>query len=129
MSCLYDALVTLLAQDGKTMSSRALREGLANAVASGTINGLPAATWVQWETGYSATAYSERMRSCGAWGGAIEIALFVAEYGRSVVVRTRDDREVVFPAPDPGSAVMYLAWSGNHYTAVELAPKKMLHHR
>lgn len=126
MSCLYDALVTLLAQDGHLISSRSLRDKLATAVEYGVLNGMPARTWVQWDTGKTVSAYTDQMRACDAWGGAIEIALFVAEYGRSVVVRTLDNREVTFPALDPESAVFYLAWSGNHYTAVRLVRKKMV---
>ena len=97
------------------------------------IGGSTIASWVRWETRDSVEAYTARVLK-GAWGEAIEIAVFAHRHSATVLVyeAKRDAREQVvyqlmakFGTSTAGAAEFRLLYHGaGHNDYMELKPRQ-----
>lgn len=94
------------------------------------ISGTPLRLWIEWDSGLSPTAYAQRMRTPGLWGGAIELAVFTRMQHVPVHVYEPDAavsgafRRISTFAPDGGGSgcpAVHLLYRGRvHYDALEV---------
>ena len=138
MSCLFDSVVALLAQEGQQQEERppgppavppgaaaALRQRCADVIGSDAIevHGAKLSDWQRWDsdTNESLEEYAARMRSPTQWGGGLELVALAHVLGVEIAVHLvtpagagcvgefRDPRR-------PPQVRLNLLYNGSHYT-------------
>ena len=121
-TCLFHSLAYGLV--GK--SGRRLRQDICEYIERHprlSIAGEPLRKWVQWASGRDVWSYASHMRSRSAWGGGIELVVFVRKYKRNVHVYEkvrggykRISRFNTKNAAEDGTTTFHLLYSGRaHY--------------
>ena len=104
------------------MCQRAARCSFAVAVA-----GSPLRKWIGWDSGLEPHAYAARMRTRGAWGGALEMAVIAQLHGAAIHAHEKSGGAGMYRRiatfGDAGSAkVANVLYSGRcHYDALDVA--------
>ena len=114
MSCLFQSLGKLIGENPATLRSKICDFIQKN---ENLMDGVDAASIIEWESQQKLEQYVKRMRSSSTWGGATEIAAFVNMYNVPVtVVDLRTQKQISFvPKRRSRKSGLYITWNGYHY--------------
>jgi hypothetical protein len=124
-SCLFHSLAYAL--DAEHSALRALVTRFLESNPDTMVAGSPVRKWVHWDCGLEPRAYAARMRTPGAWGGALEMAIIAQLKGLVVHVYERESRSeyrriATFGAADDADArEAHVLYGGRvHYDALDV---------
>ena len=121
MSCLFDSLSRFVKDD--TVDGTSLRQIICNYLSTNPLlmddNTVDLPTIILIETGLAADNYVSLMRNQSTFGGAIEIRAFTKIYNLNVNVKVVQTGKSIDFIENPEYKWCVLAWTGNHFDAVE----------